>query len=479
MYLINEDILPKHLLQRNSALSKQSILVVVALVFSATYLVSLLPFEMQHVTILLIYLGIIFACGCICGWRCSAISFLAMLVCGSLYFILLPPSNYQKITFFEVILFILESLTITGAFYFFESRMQTLQKQEQRFRTIIEKSAEAFIICNSDLQVSYACDSAKNLLGYTGKASENNNLLDLMHPDDIDTFIKAIDRLKKKGEGSLSITQRLMTKEGYWIWAESCVNNLLNEALVEAFVIHLRNVTRSVERETQQQTFLDMASHELKNPITAIKGFLHILNNLGYPTEDSSRYQRMIGRVEAQTEKMLYLIEDMLNVTRIKNGELQYRFITANFIDCLKEVVAAIQVSNPNHAFDLQFPDEPVIMVFDKLRIGQVVTNLINNAIKYSPGQNSIHIIATLEEDGVRVTIKDHGIGIPKEKQSYIFDRFYRVDTLPKGKFKGLGLGLYISAEIVRYHHGDIGVESKDGEGSSFWFTLPRTRNTQ
>jgi signal transduction histidine kinase len=110
----------------------------------------------------------------------------------------------------------------------------------------------------------------------------------------------------------------------------------------------------------------------------------------------------------------------------------------------------------------------------DKSRIGQVIINLVTNAIKYSPDSDCVDIICAAENGKVLVSITDYGIGIPKEKQSKIFDRFYRVDTLPKEIFKGLGLGLYITAEIIKRHNGAIGVESSEGSGSTFWFTLPQ-----
>jgi signal transduction histidine kinase len=266
--------------------------------------------------------------------------------------------------------------------------------------------------------------------------------------------------------------QRFRTNDGQIIWTECSLNNLTHDPFVKALIVNVRNITERVDQEQQQEDFIHMASHELKNPITAIKGFLQLLKRR-IKKENNTEFENLLDRIEGQTEKVLNMTAEMLNITKIKAGELQYHFEIIDLNDCLKEAVEALQATTTSHQLQLIIPAETVMVWADKTRIGQVVTNLINNAIKYSPNRDLVSVEASYDTMQVRVGVKDFGIGIPKDKQQRIFDRFYRVDTLPKGQFQGLGLGLFIASEIVRRHHGYIGVESEEGRGSTFWFTLP------
>lgn len=156
-------------------------------------------------------------------------------------------------------------------------------------------------------------------------------------------------------------------------------------------------------------------------------------------------------------------------VLRKKHREIAY--LSIQLQHCVRESVAAMQASEHSHYIEVALPSEPVTVCGDDIRVGQVVTNLLSNAIKYSPDRQSVHLTMEVQQDKVKIIVKDDGIGIPSDKLKRIFDRFYRVDTLPKGKFPGLGL--FIVSEIVRQHHGHVGVDSEEGQGTSFWFTLP------
>jgi signal transduction histidine kinase len=173
-----------------------------------------------------------------------------------------------------------------------------------------------------------------------------------------------------------------------------------------------------------------------------------------------------------QTDRLLNLIDEMLNVTRIRAGELLYHFDMFDLNETVKDVVDSFKATANNHHITLIAETVPAVNG-DKDRISQVLANLLGNAIKYAPDAPEIMITVSVANDKIIIKVKDHGIGIPQEQQAKIFDRFYRSETLPKNTYQGLGLGLYIAMDIVKKHNGRMGVKSEPGKGAEFWFSLP------
>ena len=172
--------------------------------------------------------------------------------------------------------------------------------------------------------------------------------------------------------------------------------------------------------------------------------------------------------------KLSGLIDDLLNVSRLEKGQLILNISTFNVYDTVKEHVENMQFAGTSTEAITISGNQNIYVAADKYRIEQVLTNLLNNAVKYSPPSSQIHI--TIEQpDGandIKIAIQDFGIGIPADKQEHLFDRYYRVDY-SSNQYTGIGLGLYISSEIIKRHKGQIGVNSEVGKGSTFWFTLP------
>lgn len=169
-------------------------------------------------------------------------------------------------------------------------------------------------------------------------------------------------------------------------------------------------------------------------------------------------------------EKVTSLIDDLLNVTRMTEGQLQLNKSTFKIADLLNTCCTHVRIDG-KHEFIVQ-GDESLEVFADENRIDQVVVNFVNNAVKYAPDSKNIYMIIEKEHGMTKVSIKDGGPGIPEEKRSHLFDRYYRTDY-QGGQYSGLGLGLYICSEIVKRHRGNIGIDSEIGKGSSFWFTIP------
>ena len=174
---------------------------------------------------------------------------------------------------------------------------------------------------------------------------------------------------------------------------------------------------------------------------------------------------------------MTEIIDDLLDVTRIQSGKMPLNCTEYVFYDSVQECINEIMAYTPKHQIVVE-KNYPALIYADRTRIEQVMVNLINNAIKYSPDAEKV--VINIEKIGpdLRFSVTDFGIGIPEDKQSQIFDRFFRVHESSQN-YSGLGLGLYISAEIINRHNGRVGMESDEGKGSTFWFSLPLVTDYQ
>lgn len=229
------------------------------------------------------------------------------------------------------------------------------------------------------------------------------------------------------------------------------------------------DITKRKNYETQKDDFLSIASHELKTPITSLKATIQLLTRLK-ENPNHPMIPRLIDQSSQSLEKLNNLVDDLLNMHRISEGQLQLNKQTFNISKMLEACCDDIRL---NGKFKLIIEGNlSTNVTADEHRIEQVVVNFVNNAVKYAADSEKIHLIIETTEKSVKVTVKDFGAGIDPVIQPYLFDRYYRA-THDGRKYSGLGLGLYISSEIIKKHDGEIGVESTIGEGSSFWFTLP------
>jgi len=223
--------------------------------------------------------------------------------------------------------------------------------------------------------------------------------------------------------------------------------------------------------EKRKDEFISMASHELKTPITSLKGFLGLLQRR-LNTQGDETSLHYLARMDAQVNKLTRLINDLLNLSKIQTGQIDYQAECFDVDALLQEIVENVQGTARSHHLILEGQAQAE-MFGDRDRIGQVLINLLNNAIKYSPRADSVLVRVTKERGQVIVSVQDYGIGIAKEHQHKIFERFYQVNDPQEKTYPGLGIGLFISCEIVRRHGGQLWVESQKGEGSTFHFSLP------
>lgn len=223
--------------------------------------------------------------------------------------------------------------------------------------------------------------------------------------------------------------------------------------------------------ENQKEQFMAIVTHELKTPVTSIKAYTQVLHKQFQKKGDTKSAMFLI-KMENQINKLTGLIEDLLDTTKIDAGKLQYRLQEFNFDEFVKEIIDEIKPTSVKHRIVKKGSTGKNIRA-DRERIGQVLTNFLTNAIKYSISSDKIIVQLKNSDTGISLSVKDFGLGINKDQLPYVFDRFYREPGLNQETFPGIGVGLYISAEIINRHNGKIGVESTKGKGSTFSFTLP------
>ena len=241
------------------------------------------------------------------------------------------------------------------------------------------------------------------------------------------------------------------------------------------FILTLHNVTKEKELDKMRLDFVSMAAHELRTPLTAIKGYLDVLKNeAGLKGER----QQFIDKSLYASNQLTYLINNLLSVSRIERGAMTMNTVKKNLVGLVKDAVLEFTWMAKGKDLGLTFsePTTPIPEAkVDELRIKEVLSNLLSNAVSYTPRGGKITVWVEAADGEVITHIKDTGIGIPKEVIPHLFTKFFRVTSALEQGIKGTGLGLYISKSIIELHHGKIWVESEAGKGSTFSFSLPIT----
>lgn len=240
---------------------------------------------------------------------------------------------------------------------------------------------------------------------------------------------------------------------------------------VTNFILALRDISLAKELDRMKSEFVANVSHELKTPLTAIKGYSELLIKMNLPPEKVRNYYQIIYK---ESERLTQLINDLLEVSRIESGKIELKKEMVEIRKVIKERATFFQTQTSKHTIVLQFPEYPTFILGDNARLAQVFHNLLDNAIKYSPNGGNIWVRVSDKMEDIVIEVQDQGIGIPPEHLPHIFDRFYRVDSSLRKSTSGTGLGLSIVKSIIEAHGGKISVASKVGEGTTFTIRLPR-----
>ncbi|PJJ84594.1 PAS domain-containing sensor histidine kinase [Mucilaginibacter auburnensis] len=296
-----------------------------------------------------------------------------------------------------------------------------------------------------------------------------------LHPDDRERVAAVIANCMNKSvnNGDYDVEYRTIGVEDEklrWIRAKGKVFFDEGDRPVR-FMGAVIDITENKLDEIRKNDFIAMASHELKTPLTSLKAYIQLLLMKARKT-DNEFLISSLKKSENQVNKMTSLIYGFLDLSKIEAGKLKLNLSEFDMNTVIEEVIAESEPIAPGYT--IQFERTTVLNIkADAEKISQVLVNFISNAVKYSPKHSTIKVVAMQKDGFVKVAVHDEGIGIDSESQRHIFERFYRVDHPETKGFSGFGIGLYLSAEIIKLHKGVIGVESKENEGSAFYFELP------
>jgi signal transduction histidine kinase len=277
-------------------------------------------------------------------------------------------------------------------------------------------------------------------------------------------------QLWKEATPSFSLETVLIRKDGSLIWCQVTSILFPDQGETLGYTI-IEDITEKHDLRLQKDEFIGIATHELKTPITSLKASLQLMNRM---IKNESAIPEKIAKLAADAQlytlKLTHLVEDYLNTAKYEQGKLSINkrcFPLSDVIDGCCNHVQLDRRHYVTHSGDLA-----IEVYADRHKIDQVIVNFVNNALKYAPASEEIAIRVEQLKDHIKISVSDKGAGIPPEDIPHLFDRYYQIN---KGNTQtpGLGLGLYISAQIIKAHGGEIGVDSELGKGSTFWFTLP------
>ncbi len=367
-------------------------------------------------------------------------------------------------------------------------RTQKLSESEERFNLVAKATNDTIWDWDLVSNTMWRSENFTTMFGYT-RNDETNKIsfwFDKVHPEDRDRVQDSVYDAINDHAKNWSAEYRFLKSDGNYAYIldrgsiledefrtpyrlVGSIIDITSQKAIEIKLIKAQSATEELMRKKDE--FMSIASHELKTPVTSLKGSLQILQRIAMKLDPKDQMVSFINKAERQTQKMTALLNDLLDVTKIQEGKLQLNYSTFDACQMVKESIDEVGLQNNSH--HLIFEDERVLEITaDRPRLEQVVNNFLTNAIKYSPKAKEVLITCRIDKEQFIAEVRDYGIGIPQNKKEFLFDRFYRVQE-SSSHFSGLGLGLYISAEIVRRHNGSIGVKDNDSPGSTFWFRVP------
>ena len=391
----------------------------------------------------------------------------------SLYYFLPPFESWQlhPVNIIQLSVYLLEGVLIAGFSGALSRADLRVRVSERRFRALIEKSADGIAMSRENAEVIYASPSIEEVLGFPPEEFLKLDALSRLHPEEKKDIMDKYAGIYSNPGSAATLLFRFLNKKGEWIWIESTLTNLLDDPAVNAIVSNFRNVTERILLEKQKEDFIGIATHELKTPVTSVKAYTQLMLQR-FRKEENDKAAELVERMDNQLNRLIGLINDLLDVTRIQSGSLPFVSFPYNFNKMVTEIVEDLQRTTDQHKIEMDFKDN-IEMIGDKERVSQVLTNLIANAIKYSPQSKIINVTVAKKNMNAEVCVEDQGLGLDKDVHSKVFERFYRVSGPGNKTFPGLGLGLYISSEIIKRQGGRIWVQSEKGKGSTFCFSLP------
>jgi two-component system phosphate regulon sensor histidine kinase PhoR len=355
--------------------------------------------------------------------------------------------------------------TIKDLSYELWGYIASLKEEKETISLITENMVEGMILLDNYLNILSVNKSAINILNHEFVLDKTKNILQLTRNSEI---ISAIETVKSNKSPSASVTITTSNQKHYKVF----VNHAKSNNFVCGIIVLIVDVTESIKVEEIRRDFAANVSHELKTPLTTIKGFGEMLS-AGIITDrsDISRYGSTICR---EAERLILLINDIIRLSEIEEAGSVKEKTPVDLLECVEEAENVLQKIAAEKGVSIEIDGESAVVNGNKSYLNELVLNLADNAIKYNNVDGHVWISVKNFDSKALLVVKDDGIGISKEHQERIFERFYRVDKSRSKQTGGTGLGLSIVKHIVNFHNGTISLKSEEGMGTEITVSLPK-----
>lgn len=344
------------------------------------------------------------------------------------------------------------------------------EEKGAKLAAIIESTDDAIISKTLEGIITSWNDSAERTFGYRADEMIGQSILELIPEDRKEEERQILSRLRN-GERVEHFETKRITKFGKLLDVSLTISPVRD---AQGNIIGLskiaRDITEKKQEEQRKEDFVSMVSHELKTPLTSITAYVQLLMAKAKKAGDDFSINALT-RTEIQTKKMISMIQDFLSLARMEEGKMHMNEVVFELHPLIEEIADDAQFLSSNHILEL-IDCKEIILKGDRDKMGIVLINLISNAVKYSPDGGRITIGCEKYDRKVKIYVTDEGVGISAADQKRLFERFYRVRDQEVKNIAGFGIGLYLVSEILIYHNSKIEVESTEGVGSTFHFTL-------
>jgi two-component system phosphate regulon sensor histidine kinase PhoR len=347
-----------------------------------------------------------------------------------------------------------------------QERLAELAVEKARLEGILRHMAEGVILVDDRKRIVLLNAQAEAIFGIRASEALGHDHLEVTHHFQLD---EALEKVRQTGEPTVLEIRRARPEEQI---LECRVAPVPGTAGPTGYLVVLRDITTARKLEQMRTDFVANVTHELRTPLTSIRGFAETL--LDGALEDTEAARNFVGIIKREGEHLAALIEDLLDLSRIESGRWRVQPLEINLAELVADALGGLAQKAVDQGIELRIAVPEIQFQADPGRLAQVLINLVDNALKYTPAGGRVLVQAEDLGEQVQIQVADTGTGMPKADLPRIFERFYRVDKARTRKTGGTGLGLSIVKHIVEAHGGKISVESELGQGTTFTVTLPK-----
>ncbi|MDQ0230926.1 cell wall metabolism sensor histidine kinase WalK [Metabacillus malikii] len=346
-----------------------------------------------------------------------------------------------------------------------EEAQAMTEGERKKLASVIAHMTDGVIATNRTGKVILINNPALEMLNVSRGTVKNIHITDLLGLDEMDKFDSMVDDQD-------SIIIETGTKERSYILRVSFSAIQKESGIIDGVIAVLYDITEQEKIDQERREFVANVSHELRTPLTTMRSYLEALADGAWQDKDIA--PQFLNVTQTETERMIRLVNDLLQLSKLDSTEYRLNKDWVNFTDFFNKIIERFEMTKSQHVtFIKKIPKDDLYVDIDTDKITQVLDNIISNALKYSPEGGHITFKVNVLPAEIEISIRDEGVGIPKGEVNKIFDRFYRVDKARSRKLGGTGLGLAIAKEMVYAHGGDIWAKSKEGVGTTVYFTIP------